>query len=141
MRDMLQQYHGSVAAYDEGLIAGDAILAAAIWRNFFGGGWGTLEGVKGKKPPRLPDGSVPEAKNKENPQAVDPELVGQGEDSTRLEDGVSPLVRSEAEFVFALERLVTFVRREVNRVENLPEENVKRDGGVGDQNVAGFTRI
>jgi len=49
MRDMLYQYHGANMGYDEGLVSGsDAVLAAAVWRNLFGAGWGCMEGVKGK---------------------------------------------------------------------------------------------
>ncbi|KAI5481817.1 protein required for assembly of ubiquinol cytochrome-c reductase complex (cytochrome bc1 complex) [Pseudohyphozyma bogoriensis] len=48
MKDMLEQYRGSVAAYDEALVGGDAVLAAAVWRNLFGAGWGGMGGVKGK---------------------------------------------------------------------------------------------
>jgi cytochrome b pre-mRNA-processing protein 3 len=49
MRDMLYQYHGANMGYDEGLISGsDAVLAAAVWRNLFGAGWGRMGGVKGK---------------------------------------------------------------------------------------------
>jgi cytochrome b pre-mRNA-processing protein 3 len=49
MRDMLYQYHGANMGYDEGLVSGsDAVLAAAVWRNLFGAGWGRMGGVKGK---------------------------------------------------------------------------------------------
>lgn len=36
MKDLLLQWRGSVAAYDQALIAGDAVLAAALWRNMYG---------------------------------------------------------------------------------------------------------
>lgn len=52
MNDMLEQYHGACAAYDEGLVRGDAVLAAAVWRNVFGAGWGGVGGVKGKAAPK-----------------------------------------------------------------------------------------
>ncbi|GAA5848423.1 hypothetical protein JCM9279_006562 [Rhodotorula babjevae] len=52
MNDMLEQYHGACAAYDEGLVRGDAVLAAAIWRNVFGAGWGGVGGVEGKRAPK-----------------------------------------------------------------------------------------
>ena len=52
MKDLLEQYHGACAAYDEGLIRGDAVLAAAVWRNLFGGGWAGVGGVKGKRAPK-----------------------------------------------------------------------------------------
>ncbi|RPA92720.1 hypothetical protein L873DRAFT_1708686 [Choiromyces venosus 120613-1] len=35
LKDLYSQYRGMIAGYDEGLCKGDAILAAAIWRNVF----------------------------------------------------------------------------------------------------------
>lgn len=37
MKDMYLQWRGLLAAYDEGLAKGDAVLAGAIWRNLFKG--------------------------------------------------------------------------------------------------------
>ncbi|KAH0614686.1 uncharacterized protein H6S33_000322 [Morchella sextelata] len=35
LKDLYAQYRGMIAGYDEGLVKGDAVLAAAIWRNVF----------------------------------------------------------------------------------------------------------
>ena len=35
LKDLFIQWRGLLAAYDEGLVKGDAVLAAAIWRNVF----------------------------------------------------------------------------------------------------------
>ena len=35
MKDLYHQYRGMTAAFDEGLMKGDAILATAIWRYVF----------------------------------------------------------------------------------------------------------
>ena len=35
LKDLAQQWRGLLLSYDEGLIKGDAVLAAAIWRNVF----------------------------------------------------------------------------------------------------------
>ena len=35
LKDMYTQWRGLIAAYDEGIAKGDAVLAAAIWRNLF----------------------------------------------------------------------------------------------------------
>jgi cytochrome b pre-mRNA-processing protein 3 len=35
LKDLFIQWRGLLAAYDEGLMKGDAVLAAAIWRNIF----------------------------------------------------------------------------------------------------------
>ncbi|KAI9853031.1 MAG: hypothetical protein M1838_002810 [Thelocarpon superellum] len=37
LKDLYVQYRGALAAYDEGLCKGDAVLASAVWRNVFGG--------------------------------------------------------------------------------------------------------
>ncbi|CCG82863.1 Putative uncharacterized protein [Taphrina deformans PYCC 5710] len=36
MKDLLLQWRGSVAAYDQALVDGDAVMAAALWRNMYG---------------------------------------------------------------------------------------------------------
>ena len=35
LKDLFIQWRGLLAAYDEGLAKGDAVLAAAVWRNIF----------------------------------------------------------------------------------------------------------
>jgi cytochrome b pre-mRNA-processing protein 3 len=35
LKDMFEQWRGLILAYDEGLARGDAVLAAAVWRNVF----------------------------------------------------------------------------------------------------------
>ena len=37
LKDLFVQWRGLTAAYDEGLVKGDAVLAAAVWRNIFKG--------------------------------------------------------------------------------------------------------
>ncbi|KAK5141201.1 Serine carboxypeptidase 3, partial [Cryomyces antarcticus] len=37
LKDLFIQWRGVLAAYDEGLIRGDAVMAAAVWRNVFKG--------------------------------------------------------------------------------------------------------
>ncbi|KAI1358297.1 hypothetical protein F5Y08DRAFT_120876 [Xylaria arbuscula] len=37
LKDLFVQWRGVVAAYDEGVVKGDAVLASAIWRNVFKG--------------------------------------------------------------------------------------------------------
>ncbi|GAB7339944.1 hypothetical protein MBLNU457_6462t1 [Dothideomycetes sp. NU457] len=36
LKDLFVQWRGVLAAYDEGLIKGDAVMATAVWRNVFG---------------------------------------------------------------------------------------------------------
>lgn len=35
MKDLYHQYRGMTAAFDEGLVRGDAVMATALWRNLF----------------------------------------------------------------------------------------------------------
>jgi cytochrome b pre-mRNA-processing protein 3 len=35
LKDIYIQWRGLLAAYDEGVVKGDAVLASAIWRNLF----------------------------------------------------------------------------------------------------------
>lgn len=37
LKDLFVQWRGVLAAYDEGLVKGDAVLASAVWRNIFSG--------------------------------------------------------------------------------------------------------
>ncbi len=37
LKDLFLQWRGLLAAYDEGLVKGDAVLAGALWRNMFKG--------------------------------------------------------------------------------------------------------
>ncbi len=37
LKDLFLQWRGILAAYDEGLVKGDAVLAGAVWRNVFRG--------------------------------------------------------------------------------------------------------
>lgn len=37
LKDLFSQWRGVLAAYDEGLVKGDAVLATAVWRNIFNG--------------------------------------------------------------------------------------------------------
>ncbi|EXJ88715.1 hypothetical protein A1O1_05647 [Capronia coronata CBS 617.96] len=37
LRDLFLQWRGNIVAYDEGLVKGDAVLGAAVWRNLFHG--------------------------------------------------------------------------------------------------------
>jgi cytochrome b pre-mRNA-processing protein 3 len=37
LKDMFSHWRAVLLSYDEGLMKGDAVLAAAVWRNLFGG--------------------------------------------------------------------------------------------------------
>ena len=37
LKDLFLRWRGVIAAYDEGMVSGDAVLGAAVWRNLFKG--------------------------------------------------------------------------------------------------------
>lgn len=193
MKDMLEQYHGSIAAYDEGLVRGDAVLAAALWRNMFGGGWGGVGGVKGKRAPKAgeipklgpnpiqveahptnttssPSAPPAETTNVAEPidksssttdnLSVDPiqaKLLKKGASASDLFTTDVPLVDPKTaaaipldplypedpdlEFVQSLEKIVRFVRKEVQRLERLPDSVVMQGLKDGKGSLIEFTRI
>ncbi|GAA5959909.1 hypothetical protein JCM3765_000639 [Sporobolomyces pararoseus] len=187
MKDMLEQYHGSIAAYDEGLVRGDAVLAAALWRNMFGGGWGGIGGVKGKRAPKAGEApklgpnplqveanaaSTAESTNvasspsssptttSESPLSVDPiqaKLLKKGTDASTVFTTDAPLVDPKTaaaiplnplypedpdlEFVQSLEKIVRWVRKEVQRLERLPDSVVMQGLKDGKGPLVDFTRI
>ncbi|KAM0754906.1 hypothetical protein T439DRAFT_321965 [Meredithblackwellia eburnea MCA 4105] len=154
MQDMLEQYRGSVTAYDEGLIAGDAVLAAAIWRNVFGAGWGGVGGVKGKRAPKRGEkpevGPDPLVHQRKPLLVVDPVQAKKLKKDSKFSDVfttdapvVDPKLADalnlgqlqaeynslepedpELEFVQSLEKIVRYIRREAQRLERLPDDVV-----------------
>ena len=198
MRDQLYQYHGANMGYDEGLISGsDAVLAAAVWRNIFGAGWGRVGGITGKLsqdgiPPESAAGVSASAPTPADAAASAP-ATGGGADSaaaTAQMKEESPLTKynldpslppspelpnqlggyhaggsglvdplpphtpasldgiqsKDARFAVNLERLVTFIRREVHRMEKLDDEVVMRGvleqaQGANTKGLTAFSRI
>lgn len=119
MRDMLHQYHGGVTALDQGIVASDAVLAAAIWRNLFGAGWGVIGGVEGTGKKRM-----------------------EGMTTGRQEpDGAEEKTLREAEFAVVLERIVVWMRKEVSRLDGLSDDAVMLAKGEGAEHPAGFLPI
>lgn len=161
MKDMLEQFHGSCAAYDEALLGGDDVLAAAMWRNIFGGGWGGVGGVKGKGSPKV--GEIPKYGPNPNPLAVetDPKKLKAAEKAAKkaakgpiyttdqpnvdpLRAAVQPRYPEEPdlEFAISLEKLVLFVRHEVQRLERLDSDNVTLGRPMkGPTAIIDFTKI
>lgn len=187
MRDMLYQYHGANMGYDEGLVSGsDAILAAAVWRNLFGAGWGRMGGVKGRlnqdgkeiveeepnpqsskvttaeealadldpgTPPPPPSPS-PQGGASSSSSGAEPAIAATPTSFTPQKVGnqaggyhsggsglVEPLPRhepsilhgieaKEARFAVDLERLVKWIRSEVRRMENIPDQHVMNGTGI-----------
>lgn len=158
MKDMLEQFHGSCAAYDEALLGGDEVLAAAVWRNVFGGGFGGVGGVKGKGSPKV--GEIPKYGPNPNPLAVetDPKKLKAlakkkakepiyttdqpNVDPTRAT--VKPLYpeNPDLQFIISLEKLVIYIRKEVQRLERIPTQNVVlAKAEKGSKTIVEFSKI
>lgn len=149
LKTMLAQYHGSTLAYDEGLVGSDAVLAAAIWRNVFGAGWGEgMGGVQGKKPPKrnkeltdLPKfelESAPSTASEATSPAIEEEL--QAVEAETTESATERVVR-EARFAGVLEQLVRFVRSEVARLQALPDDVISQGPATGHHAAINFSRL
>ncbi|CEQ40233.1 SPOSA6832_01832, partial [Sporobolomyces salmonicolor] len=135
MKDMLEQYHGSCAAYDEGLVRGDAVLAAAVWRNVFGAGWGGELVVDPVQAKALKKGAAARDVFTTDEPVVDP--------AVRL-GSLDPLYPQDPDLEFApsLEKIVVYIRKEVQRLERLPDQVVlqgKPETGRG--SLVDFSRI
>ncbi|GAA6062137.1 hypothetical protein JCM10212_003172 [Sporobolomyces blumeae] len=188
MKDLLEQYHGSIAAYDEGLVRGDAVLAAAVWRNMFGAGWGGIGGVKGKRAPKAGEApklgpnplqveahpapssssaspsttptTPPRAGDAPSDLSVDPiqaKLLKKGADASSVFTTDVPLVDPKTaaaipldplypedpdlEFAQSLEKIVRWVRKEVQRLERLPDQVVMQGLKDGKGALIDFTRF
>lgn len=48
LKELFAQWRGCVLSYDEGLIRGDAVMAAAVWRNVLGAAGDASVDAKGK---------------------------------------------------------------------------------------------
>jgi Ubiquinol-cytochrome C chaperone len=119
MRDMLHQYHGGVTALDQGIVSSDAVLAAAVWRNLFGAGWGAVGGVESTGRKRREGLSTARGQ-------------AQGPDEATLR---------EAEFAIVLERIVVWMRKEIARLDGLPDDSVRLAKGEGTEHPAGFLPV
>ena len=185
LRDQLYQYHGANMGYDEGLISeNDAVLAAAVWRNIFGAGWGRVGGIKGKlnqdkkNTGEAESSSTSTTTNSTLDSALmsanlDPSLPPNPSPAADIPNqaggyhaggsGMVPplpahnipelegLVGKDARFAVNLERLVKWIRSEVNRMERLDDQVVMRalnmqgaasaTKGTGKGSLVDFQRI
>ena len=126
MRDLHVQHRGAMLAYDEGLATDDVRLSGAVWRNVWGGGWGAVAGVKRKTPlDRTRRGEDPSEEGA--PELVLDQAVASASEAGEL--GLDRAARAELMFPQHLERVTRWLRREVYRLGNLPDQAVL-DGDV-----------
>ncbi|WFD02980.1 beta-ketoacyl-[acyl-carrier-protein] synthase II [Malassezia obtusa] len=129
LKDLHVQHRGSMVAYDEGLATDDVRLSGAVWRNVWGGGWGTIGGVKRKTP-------IDKTRRGEDPSeegkpvlAVDKDDPGVAPVPVNSELEENRALRAEVLFPQHLERVTRWLRREIYRLGHLPDQAVM-DGDV-----------
>ncbi|KAK0531937.1 Serine carboxypeptidase 3 [Tilletia horrida] len=171
MRDMHMQQRGAILSLDEALGRNsDAFLAAALWRNLWGGGWGVVGGVKRKlkgidrsdKPGNplefgpeeeegLPDLAVDKAAPQLPPSVANKPLHSNGPEEklahvpapTNRAASLIPAEHGDIEALLFAEHLATavdFVRIQVERLAERRDEELMRDG-VGKKASQLFTKI
>lgn len=147
MKILKEQWAGLGMSFDVGLVKGDTELAAAVWRNFLG-----ARGARGIVYP-----SSPEAKSEMSYFRRSVNLVG-GKvekvdkwDERRLEEeerkddgsGVHDFAPNEAgkyvQYPELMADIVRYVRRELVRLENIPDDQVMGKGASID--ILRFGRI
>jgi cytochrome b pre-mRNA-processing protein 3 len=131
MRIFKEQWTGMGMAFDLGLVKGDMEMAGAVWRNLLG-----ARGARGIEYP--PAASTPTTTTfrrsvnlvgglVENPAKID-ERGLDVEEATDDHSGVHDFPPSEADkyvaFPETMVDIVTYVRRELQRLERVPDEEI-----------------
>ena len=109
MMAYLEMWRGSGVAYDEGLVRGDAVLAAALWRNIYSG-----RGVK------------------EEIDSGDMELSPSGR-AVRDVEGVQGEAM-EVAIPIHINHLVEYTRKELHRLQSLDDDHIRR--GIDNKTTA-----
>lgn len=154
MKDLLDQQRGLFTALDLAIVAdeiprppaaegedrqggahgrGDAELAAAIWRNIFGAGWGKgmggVSGVFSSDAPGPATEGTPAAPLAEEQASTAPKAKTDATGPVIAEEIVAAEGKddceADAEFVENLERIVRYVRREMARLDAIPDEEIR----------------
>lgn len=123
-------------AYDEAIVTqSDAVLAAALWRNVFAGAWAGSISAEGSKAPvgqkklQLSPADVQMQQAELEKLGVPPMQPATSADTNteaqnaHPQDPLSAIVE-QAQFAVTLEKLVVWVRRETQRLEQLPDQIV-----------------
>lgn len=123
MKEYRELWNGSQLAYDVGLIGGDWEMAGAIWRNLFDArGWDLPD-------PLQPGSSTPESSTL--PQETQQGSSAPGSKLGEREGIEQPPLES---LPYNIYQLTAFVRRELKRLEDIPDEEIFEDIRIG-----GFT--
>lgn len=129
LRDLHVQHRGSMVAYDEGLATDDVRLSGAVWRNVWGGGWGSIGGVKRKTPLDKTKRGEDPSEEGEPVLALDKDTPGVATTTQRSAWEEDRAMRAEILFPQHLERVTRWLRREIYRLGHLSDQAIM-DGDV-----------
>lgn len=114
MKEYRDLWNGSQLSLDVGLVGGDWELAGAVWRNLFDAkGW-DLGGKRNDKGEVVDDPTTPVSPLTSNPQ--------QGANKDMMLQ----------EIPYQVYTFTAFLRRELKRLEEIPDENIILDGEMGE---------
>jgi cytochrome b pre-mRNA-processing protein 3 len=115
MREMRDQWAGAGIALDIGLIGSDAELSGAVWRNIF-----AARGLDGKGEVIGKPGTNGSARAVQSPD----QSAGRA-DASSVDTSHLPLSERElADLPFHLFVFTAYLRRELKRLESIPDEDV-----------------
>jgi cytochrome b pre-mRNA-processing protein 3 len=125
MKEYRELWNGSQLALDVGLVGGDWELGGAVWRNLFDAkGW-DLGGRRGEDGQLLP--SLPSSSTASTPESSSQALGPKSETNNAPESTSNLPVLPEHIYT-----LTAYLRRELKRLEEVPDEEIIRDGIVGE---------
>ncbi|KIM19756.1 hypothetical protein M408DRAFT_30953 [Serendipita vermifera MAFF 305830] len=127
MQEYKELWNGSTLALDIGLVGGDWELGGAVWRNCFDAkGW-DLGGIRGEDGEPV---STPAPESTQSPVSPDARALGSipsvGAASAQKGD------KSLAEIPLHVYTLVGYIRRELKRLEEIPDEAIVNDMEFGE---------
>lgn len=125
MKEMRDQWTGATFSFDLGLVGSDAELSGAVWRNIF-----ASRGLDGKGEVIGKPGKPAEPRAVEDEPSAAPTVDIPGVDLETSSRTATLSDSALAELPFHLYVFTAYMRRELRRLESLPDEEVIR-GDIG----------
>jgi len=125
MKEYRELWNGSQLALDVGLVGGDWELGGAVWRNLFDANGWDLGGRRGEDGQLLP--GVPSSSTSSSPESSSQALGLESE--SKIGTGSTRDLSVLPEHIYTL---TAYLRRELKRLEEVPDEEIIRDGSVGE---------
>ncbi|KAJ8091834.1 Serine carboxypeptidase 3 [Marasmius tenuissimus] len=143
MKIFKEQWMGMGMSFDLGLVQGDAELAAAVWRNLMGarGARGIAYSDSDSSTPafrrsvNLVGGSVV------NPEKVDFEKEERSDDGSGVHDYLPDQVDKYVRYPELMLELVTYIRRELARLESISDEDIMEGYVSAAMKFGGLNRL